>query len=159
MRALIKKAGRGFTHIDILIAIAILVIAILGTSVYQYQAELNAHKADVQATAVRTAAMLCVGWTGEDGVDTFNPVSAFTGDMSITAGTGPATPSGFTTVGSYVFTIDNFYYYATLSYKDINTEVRALNVVISWDKTCHGVQGLPAANARYQMTTYVKKPT
>ena len=160
MTTLNKTARKGFTHIDVLIALAILVISILGTSVYQYQAELNAHKADVQATAVRTAALLCVGWSGEDGVTAFDPVGTFGADLSITASSGPSAPSGFTSLGSYRVVIDNFYYFATLSYKDLSgAKVRALNVVISWERACHGAKELTAANATYQMTTYVRKPT
>ena len=160
MTTLNKTARKGFTHIDVLIALAILVISILGTSVYQYQAELNAHKADVQATAVRTAALLCVGWSGEDGVTAFDPVSTFGADLTITASSGPSAPSGFTSLGSYRVVIDNFYYFATLSYKDLSgAKVRALNVVISWERACHGTSELAAANATYQMTTYVQKPT
>ena len=57
-------------------------------------------------------------------------------------------------LGSYTVTLNDVNYYAILSYKDIDTGLRALNVVVAWDQ--QGSQfGFPVKS--FKLTTYVSR--
>lgn len=58
------KHSKGFSLIEVMVAILILSIAVIGTSGYRYYTALDARKADMQATAARVALMLCESWGG-----------------------------------------------------------------------------------------------
>ncbi|MFH1372116.1 MAG: hypothetical protein ABII09_12640 [Planctomycetota bacterium] len=153
------KTRRAFTIVEGMIAMVILVVAVIGTSAYRYYAALDARKANLHTTAVRMASLLCEGWSGEDGEASFNPVTTFSPDLNISAGSGPNAPSGFTALGSYRIIIDGSYYFATLSWKDVGSDLKALNVIVKWDLSGRGTNVLADANKSYQLTTYVNKST
>ena len=55
MKAKRRKFRSGLTFIEILLASAILLIAVVGTAAFRYNAALGARKADIRSTAARTA--------------------------------------------------------------------------------------------------------
>jgi len=55
---------RGMTLVETLVAITILLIALIGTSTFRYNAALDGRKADAQTTAARIALMFCESWKG-----------------------------------------------------------------------------------------------
>ena len=55
------KFKNAFTIIEAMIAIAILLIAILGTSAFRYHTALSARRADLHTTSARVAMLLCEG--------------------------------------------------------------------------------------------------
>ena len=90
------------------------------------------------------------GWRGIKGVGTYNPVTAMT-PASVTLSSGPAKPSDFTLLGSYLVQLTGRNYYVTLSYKDVDTGLRALNVVVTWSLNSKVVAG---ATHSFKITTY-----
>jgi Tfp pilus assembly protein PilV len=148
----------GFTFLEVMIAMSMLIIAILGTSAYRYSAALSARRADLQTTAARTALLLCESWTGAGGATNFDPKVAFGTDIAIIDSVGPNTPAGFTELGRYRILLEGNDYYATLSWKNLATELRALNVVVSWDQFGRGTNAFSGANKSYRLTTYVENP-
>jgi hypothetical protein len=154
-----KPKSRGaFTIIDIMIAVAILLIAILGTSAHRYNAVLNARRADLHTNAVQTALLLCEGWNGACGDATFRPDYTFGSNLNISENAGPDAPSGFQTLGSYKIILEGVDYYATLSWQDLGTDLRALSVVVNWDPTGHDTGDFADATKSYRLTTYVENP-
>ena len=153
------RARLAFTITETIIASIILVIAIIGTAAYRYQAAMSAHKTDLYSTGVRTALLLCEGWAGADGDSTFNPVTTFSPQLNIsTSATGTAAPTGYTKLGYYKIIIDGVSYFATLSWKNISTGgVRSLHVVVKWDLCDRGTNTLATADQSYHLTTYVKQ--
>jgi len=147
-----------FTLIEVMIAITILLIAILGTSAYRYNAALSARRADLYTNAARTAILLCEGWSGLGGDTTFDPVGAFGSDLTITNNVGPGAPSTFTTLGSYKILLEGSDYYATLSWKNLDTELRALNVIVSWNQCGRGTNSFDSVDKSYRLTTYIENP-
>ncbi len=103
------------------------------------------------------AILLCEGWSGQDGALAFDPVATIGTDLNITADTGPSAPADFTLLGSYKIVIEGFHYYATLSWTDIDSDIKALNVIVTWDHYDRGTNTLADANKSYQLTTYVQK--
>jgi hypothetical protein len=158
-----KKVNRdAFTIIEAMLAITILLIAILGTSAFRYHTALSARRADLHATSGRIAMLLCEGWTGVGGATNFDPLAAFDSDVNIISSAGPDTPSSFTHLGSYKIMLEGNDYYATMSWKNLDsytpTELRALNVVVIWDQFGRGTGQLAKANKLYRLTTYVENP-
>jgi len=67
-------------------------------------------------------------------------------ELTILAGPGLATPTGFTALGSYVIVADGVKYYAMLSWKDIPFGLRVLNVVVA--------EGRQQGCILFKLTTY-----
>jgi prepilin-type N-terminal cleavage/methylation domain-containing protein len=53
------ESKKAFTIIEVMIAIAIMLIAILGTSAFRYNTALSARRADLHTTSARVALLLC----------------------------------------------------------------------------------------------------
>lgn len=153
------KGKKAFTIIEVMIAITILLIAVLGTSAFRYNAALSARRADLYTNAARTALLLCEGWNGVGGAPAFDPVEAFGGsDLTIINDIGPSVPSGFTALGSYKVLLEGGDYYATMSWKDLATDLRVLNVIVSWDQCGRGTNSFANADKSYQLSAYVENP-
>jgi prepilin-type N-terminal cleavage/methylation domain-containing protein len=152
------KSKKAFTIIEVVIAITVLLIAILGTSAYRYYAALSARRADLHISAARTALLLCEGWSGVGGSKSFDPVGAFGADLNITISVGPTEPDTFEKLGSYKILLEGNDYYVTLSSKDLAAELRVLNVIVSWDQAGRGTDSFENADKSYLLTTYVENP-
>ncbi len=150
------KSMQGFTLVEVMIATVIFIIAVLGTSAYRYSAALSARRADLQTTAARTALLFCEGWRGESGAATYDPVTRFFGEMDISASAGPTEPTGFTTLGGYKVVLEGNSYFITLSWQDVNTGLRALNIIVAWDQHGSGSTNLSDADKTFKLTTYVE---
>ncbi len=151
---------KAFTFVEIMIAAIIILIAIIGTSVNRYGAALNARRADLHSTAVRTAQLLCESWNGVCGSTSFNPGSVINSPLKIFDSDGPDPPDEFTILNgsSYKIVVEDVDYYVTLSWKDLDSSVdkdlRALSIIISWDPT----GGMGGTEKTYQLDTYVENP-
>jgi hypothetical protein len=150
------KSMKGFTLVDVMLATATFIIAVLGTSAYRYNAALIARRADLQTTAARTALLFCEGWCGERGDPNFNPIGRFSGDLDIQqAGSSPAAPTGFTLLGTYEVVLEGTTYFVTLSRQDVNG-LRALNIIVAWDQHGSGTNQIQDADKQFKLTSYVE---
>lgn len=156
------KHPAGLTFIEIMIATVILLIAIIGTSAFRYTTAMNARKADAQATAARVGLLLCEGWRGASDPCSFDPTALGTGALALSLadeGThvGYATPDGFTLLGVYEATAEQVDYYAVLSWNDVSTGLKALNVVVLWNQRgSEAVDGV-YPDKSFKLTTYVTR--
>lgn len=57
----------GLTLVEVMVAIVVIMIAVIGAMGYQYHSALDARKADVQITAARLGSMLLYDWKGSGG--------------------------------------------------------------------------------------------
>ena len=144
----------GFSIVSIMIAITILLAALIGTSNFRYYSALDSQKAEAKITASRIGLMLCESWRGLGGTETFDPVAYLSPDLTITASSGPAEPGDFTLLGNYTVTVNNANFYITLSWKDVSTGLRALNIIVSWAQRQLGQSSLNDADKTFQLTTY-----
>ena len=150
---------KAFSIIEIMIAIAIFLIAFLGTSAYRYGAAMDAHRADLQTKATRTALLFSEAWNGKDGAVSFKPVLALSSDIDIEVSVGPDTPVDFTWLGSYKVNFERTDYYVTLSWKKVGADgLRALSVIVNWNASGQNTGSLADAQKSYRMTTYVENP-
>ena len=168
------RYGAGFTLVEIMVTIVILVIAVLGTSAFRYSAALNVRQAEAKTTAVRIAQMLCESWRGTSEPNTFDPEIAL--DLEESFGSeyaaifaiddtedGPVVTEGFTLSGHYEIEIGDpnsgaaISYWATLSWRDVSPGLRALNVVVEWDprSSVTDYYWHSAHQRSFKLTTYV----
>jgi Tfp pilus assembly protein PilV len=145
----LSRCRRGFSLLDVVIASTVLLIAIVGNSAYRYHSTLDERKAALQTSAARAAQLLYESWRGVQGAATYNPTAYTWADMTIFAGTGPTVPEGFTSLGSYAISANDFNYNATLSWQDVSTGLRAINVTIAWSTSGSGT-----ANNAFTLTSY-----
>jgi len=153
------------TLIEVMAAIVILVIAVLGASGYRYYSTLDARRADFQNAAARIALLLCENWRGlgHGRTEGYNPITYLTSaDLTVadSGGVGPDYAEGFTALGRYEITMDGIHYWAALSWDDdAATEgLRALNVVVAWAQRQTGSDEAAAGlDKTFRLTTYVSE--
>jgi hypothetical protein len=153
------KSACGFTFTEVMGAIVVLTVAVLGTSAYRYHATLDVRKANMKTTGARIGCLLCETWHGASDPNAFDPVSHFGTELTITSLTssaGPGTPSGHTELGTYEITVNDTDYCATLFWKDVSAGLRTLSVFIvwDWDPQVHSMSSHPISKS-FRLTTYV----
>ena len=148
------RRTRGVTLIEVMLAILILSVAVFGASGYRYYATLDARKADMHSTAARIGLLLCESWRGVKGAETYDPTAYFASELTITPITVPYEfeYTGFTLLGGYAVVLNRANYYAILSWKDVDTGLRALNVVVAWAP--REQVGIGGAYRSFELTTY-----
>ncbi|HUV67805.1 MAG TPA: hypothetical protein VMW24_28200 [Sedimentisphaerales bacterium] len=153
-----NQRRRGVSLVGTMVAVVILLIALIGTSSFRYCAALDARRADAQTAAARVALMLCESWSGVDGAVTYNPVIQLGTDLVVTTSTtGPATPADFTRLGTYKVVLKDYHgvnHYATLSWKDVQPGLRALNVVVAWAQRGAGADGIENVDKSFRLTVH-----
>jgi len=141
---------RGMSIIEVMVFIAIMLVAVIGASGYRYLSSLDIRKSDNEITAGRIASYLCESWKGQGGGESlYNPTndSNPSGIGEITAASSalaPEKPAIFTLLnngGYYKIRVysdnDNVVrtYYCTMSYRTINSasgNLETLNIIVSW---------------------------
>lgn len=73
MKSKPRKNRSGITLIEIMIALVIIVVGVLGAMMYRYHSALDARKADVHVGAGRVALLLLEGWKGAAGNEDYDP--------------------------------------------------------------------------------------
>lgn len=150
------RNNHGVTIVEIMVAIVIILVAVIGASGFRYYSALDARKADVKITAGRVGSLLLEGWIGTGGQLTYDPVAEYGTDMNISvSATGPAVPTGFTLLDRYQVVANRANYYATLSYRDSTpTQAGELNIFVAW---LHGYQAgtVSSSDQSVKLTGYV----
>lgn len=149
---------RGVSLVGTMVAVVILLIAVIGTSSFRYYSALDARRADAQTSAARIALTLCESWRGISGDVTYNPIAHLGASLAITQSTsGPTKPSDFTLLGSYAIKLKDVHgvtHYATLSWKDVQPGLRALNVAVAWAQRGPGANGTENVDKSFRLTIY-----
>ena len=151
------KSAAGLTLAEVMIALATLSVAVVGTCGYRYYAALDARKAVMRRTAGDVALLLCESWRGVKGDETYDPAACFASDLPIsTVYDGSVEPedNSFTLLGAYAVVTNGVKYYAFLSWKDIGAGIRALNVVIAWPRKGQAETSIADADRSFELTTY-----
>lgn len=136
-------------------AVAILSITLIGVSGYRYSSTLDTRKADAYIASARIGYLLSESWRGMQGYEAYDPVTRLGAGMTITASEGPEAPGGYTKLGSYKIVLNDITFYATLSWKDISSTLRALNTTIVWAQRTHEQNGIDDSDKSFELTTYV----
>ncbi len=144
---------RGTSLVGTMVAISILSIAIIGTANFRYYSALDSRKAVMLNRAARVAVTLSESWRAVGGAETYDPVENLGSDIIITQSTIDEVgyDETFTLLGSYEVVLNGTAYYTTLSWKDVSTGLRALNVIVTWAQ--RGEQG-NGTDDSFKLTTY-----
>jgi len=146
---------KGLSLIETVIAIAVLEIAITGICAYRYGAALSSKKADALNNAARTALLLCESWRGQQGDHTYDPVAQLCDNLSIeTSEFGPTIHENFNLLGKYHIVINNTDLYAALAWKQQDTQLRMLNIIIIWNQYNCLPDNISSTPAIFEITTY-----
>ena len=153
------KCAAAMTLVEVMGSVLILSVAVIGASAYRYHSALDARKADVRATATRIALLLCENWRGVSGAvsgdEAYDAEDYFAHGLSFDAsGEGPEVPADFTELATYTIELNGINYYTTLSWKDVATGLRALNVVVAWNQRNTGSTAFADADKSFRLTTY-----
>ncbi|MBN2456984.1 MAG: prepilin-type N-terminal cleavage/methylation domain-containing protein [Sedimentisphaerales bacterium] len=135
---------KGLTLIEVMVAIVLIVVAVIGAAGFRYYCALDAKKADVEMTAARLGMLLLEDWKCSASSSSYDPVSQFNAKLNISSvSTGIVVqPAGFNLLGVYSISEQNVgvNYGAALSYTIVDlTEpdmypisVKVLNATVGW---------------------------
>ncbi len=144
----------GLSLIEVMVAISVLSIAVFGTASYRYYSTLDTQRAEMRLAATRLGLLFCESWRGDSGDVNYDPVTHLGGNLSITAMAGPSQPGGYTLIGGYRVVLNDRNYYVTLAYNDINSDMRALHVIVSWAQENRNDSVLADSDKSIQLTSY-----
>ncbi|MDO8336408.1 MAG: prepilin-type N-terminal cleavage/methylation domain-containing protein [Candidatus Saccharibacteria bacterium] len=160
------KSKIGLTLIEIMVAILIISVAVIGAMGFRFYCITDAKKADVQANAARIGSMMLETWKGLGGGTDSTMITKFKNALVNLSSQysidnkektpGPAVPSGFIALTNNYEVKDlanQVYYYAALSYKKSSTEPNAMNASIMWRQK-YGNDKNDATAHTLSMTTY-----
>jgi len=137
------KRSRGMSLIEVMTAIVVLTVVMVGSLVYRYYTTLDEKEAEEQTAAARIASMLCESWRGVKGAEDYDPVAHLSPELRIVLVTttdinsvysySDVDDSGghFNLLGRYAVTLEGQRYRAALAWKDVSTSLRALSVVVN----------------------------
>lgn len=159
MAGISTNRDKGVTLIEVMVAILLLLVAVVGVINFRFFCAMDARKADVHINATRLGLTLLEGWRGAGGNNSFDPEFLETAEMVINPGSGPAPASDLTLLGKYQVILRGVNYYATLSYKDdaagmVNESLRNLNVIVHWPKQYPDGAYVDGDGRSIRMTTY-----
>ncbi len=157
------RCRRGMSLVGTMVAVVILLIALIGTSTFRYAAALDGRRASAHTTAARVALALGESWRGIKGDPTLDPIGLGSSDMTVSASSwnGHETPDGFILLGNYAVVLDSddpdsVNYYATMSWKDVQPGLRALNVSVAWAQRGRGIEDTENVDKSFGLTVYTQ---
>ena len=160
------RCRRGVSLVGTMVAVTILLIALIGTSTFRYAAAMDGRKARAQTSAARVALALGESWRGIKGDVTLDPIQLSSSDMTVSASTwgGHEKPDDFTLLGNYMVVLDDddpdsINYYVTMSWKDVQPGLRALNVNVEWAQrgpTENGPKVVEFVDKSFGLTVYTQ---
>lgn len=159
-----KHRNRGFTLIEVMVSILVIMIIVIGAISYMYACMWNAKRADVRITATRVGQMLLDSWKingpvvdGIWDVEAFDPTDDdFDSILPDNIGT---TSAGIDGIGNelrgtrYEITIDGAHYFITLSYRQDFPNFYLLNACVAWSRNFGSVT-LESEPQRIWLTSY-----
>ncbi len=131
------KRSKGMSLIEVMIAIAVLAVVMVGSLMHRYYTTLDEKEAEEQTAAARIATLLCESWRGVKGAEDYDPVAHLSPELRIVLVTSTNTESvysksiGFNLLGRYAVALEGQKYHVGLAWKDVNTNLRALRVVVN----------------------------
>jgi hypothetical protein len=152
-----KRKSAGLTLVEILIAMTLIILVVIGSMSFRYRAVMDAREADARITAARVGSMLLNAWVARIGSASFDPVAEFNPGIPILVSTsGPAVPTGFIELNKYHIICDDVNYYSTLSHKPTSSgQAGALTITINWLND-YRVWSESAAKQSVELTTFVR---
>ncbi len=134
-----KNKSHGFTLVECMVVMLILMVTFGGIMSFRYYAVLNTERAETQLLAARAAVVISEAWRGQKGADDFDPTQQSFDDHflvqsgSVSAFSGAAGP-GYIHLGNYQIQVEGRRFNASLVYENSAAvqNVRILHIVLAW---------------------------
>jgi type II secretory pathway pseudopilin PulG len=132
---------RGFTYIEVLLGLSILVVAILGASGYKYYSVKEARRAEGYVGASMVGNILLESWRGNGGAYDYDPINELPISILNAENFSIATSLKHPSIGEsaylingtgYLVVLNGVYYYTALSV-EWDSGVKFLNADIVWN--------------------------
>jgi len=147
----LRKKKSGVTLIELMVAMVVIIIAVLGATMYRYGSVTDARRADIQMCAGRVALLVMEEWKVAAGSYTFNPANDIALNSVFAGGSSDITISAKVDDVYWPVSLTggkNSYYYVKLSWEDdIDDDgsdddgIRRLDVQVAWKLA--DVSGVP----------------
>ncbi len=149
----LKKNNRGMTLIEVLVAVAIIIVAALGTMCYQYLCIDHVRHARAMLTATRVGQLLIEDWKSEGGSPDYNPE-----DLQMGFNLPDDLPTNCVTV------VDGLPLHISMTRADVTpggnnfagTRLSEISVVVGWRKN-FASGALEDDDPRVALITYVRQ--
>jgi len=134
MRTNVRKSGfrGGASLVEVMLSLLVFMVVALGSANYRYLAALDLRNAEQQLAGVDLAVTLLGTWQGMGGAESFGPDKQLSSHLKISPAKGDATPKGYLLLGAYDVVVDDRTYRSTLYWRDVESDLRELGVVVSW---------------------------
>jgi prepilin-type N-terminal cleavage/methylation domain-containing protein len=119
----------GFSLVEVMIAVLIIIIVALGTLSFQYHGIKHSRASEAQIAAARLGQLLIEDWKSTDGKLTYDPATLGLGFILVSP-------------WNYVITLDNQTFYLQLAWEHVdipnnpdpvaNVELYQISVTVSW---------------------------
>lgn len=145
----------GITIIEVAVAIVVMLVGFIGTTSYRYYAALDENKATAWRNAARIGLLFSESWKSVKGYRLYEPEEHLDPPIGVDAVFGNGVPDGYTENGTYLVVADNRNYYITLSWKDVDAELQALNVEVNWTPNPPQGNGITDAYKSFTLTSFI----
>ena len=150
------KSATAVTLVEVALATLLMAVGFLGATSYRYYAALDEQRATMWRSAARIGLLFSDSWRGLKGSETYDPLAHVGSGLDIKPIAGSEAPDGFNLKGTYVIATDRHHYFATLSWKQVEPELKALNVVVNWMPSPSAEADLAGADKSFKLTTYIE---
>jgi len=153
-----KSRRDGFTLVEVMVSVAIIIIVALGTLSFQYQSVKLNRSSEAQVTATRLSQLLLEDWKSTGGNPGYDATSLGLGFFDPTP---PAT-------GSYIITLDNQTFYIQMAQElapvssgsnpdtVAGVTLQQLSVTVSWRKD-YSSDAVGDSDPTLTFTTFVRR--
>jgi prepilin-type N-terminal cleavage/methylation domain-containing protein len=151
-----KKSQRdGFTIVEVMVSVAIIIIVALGTLSFQYYCVKNSRSSEAQATATRLGQLLLEDWKSTGGDPDYDP-------NSLNLGFTLVTTNNYVTIPP----LDNQTFYIQMAQQLVpiannpdpvaGVTLQQLSVTVSWRKD-YGNGAVSSSDPTLTFTTFVRR--
>lgn len=140
----------GVSLVETMIGLVVFLIVVLGSAHCRYLTAIGIRNANQQLAGADLAVMLLRGWQGMSGSDSYGPDNRLSSYLSISSAMGGVPPEGYALLGAYDVVVSGQTYRSTLYWKDVDSDLRELGVVVSWRL------GDDQQNKTFQLTGYTR---
>jgi len=147
-----RASRNGMTLVEVMLAVAVIIIAALGTLCYEYLCIDHIRLARAELTAARVGQLLIEDWKSEGGAADYDPQ-----DLNMGFTLPPDLPPG-----AFLTTIDGLPLHITMSHLDVATDpgagvtLRQISVVVRWRNDL-GAGELSDSDPSVNLITYVRR--
>ncbi len=135
MKSSAQTKRSGFTIIEVIVALAGILVIVIGALSFQYYCAVDTREADVRAGANRLALLMLEGWRGSAGSEDFDPLIEF---GPLAAADGPLESIDPAGEDRYMVVANRTNYFVTLYCNDDVSEperiLRTLSVTVAWSR-------------------------